>query len=500
MATLPLPYPGAGGCNCCSLSRRCFLSASIAGFATPFVAAAAANVDAQPEDIGAPLDLKSLRPKPKVKIMEAVLRQPTPYWLGWPGTSYDLEGHRKEYQQAFQQMAARTGVTLEMEPAPLDSQDAINAWVEKVKAAKPEAILLNLQHLQMWKWLDPIKKAGIPTIIWSPIGMAFTQHVRQISRQPGIHVISSLDSAAMEQAFRMVRAKKQFEETRLLVLRGSDRKETVLDRLGTKVRYIPRDTLHELFNRMPLTEEAREIAKTAKAAAEKTVEPTEEDLHNAARAFLTARRLLRDEECNAITSDCLGMVSSRVVPTPPCMAVSMFQDHGVTYGCEADVFGALSLMLSSYLFDKPGFMNDPVPETVHNTLIAAHCVCGTRLEGFDGPQERHILRSHSESDLGVAVQVLWKEGARATLVRFQNPHELIVDTGTVVGNIDTPPAGGCRTSVEIQMDRMEDARDVMGFHQVVLLGDHRRDLQAFCQMNGIRMLSSPEVAPKAEPA
>ena len=273
-----------------------------------------------------------------------------------------------------------------------------------------------------------------------------------------------------------------------------------MDRLGTKVRYIPRDTLHQMFERMPLTDEAREIAKNAQAAAEKTIEPTEADLHNASRAFITARRLLRDEQCNAITSDCLGMVSSRVMPTPPCMAVSMFQDHGVTYGCEADVFGAMSLMLPSYLLDKPGFMNDPVPETVHNTLVAAHCVCGTRLQGFDKPQERHILRSHSESNIGVSLQVLWKEGAKATLVRFQNPHELIVDTGTVVGNINTPPAGGCRTSVEIQMDRIEDARDVLGFHQVVLLGDHRRDFHAFCQMYGIKMLNSPQVAPKTEQA
>lgn len=39
-----------------------------------------------------------------------------------------------------------------------------------------------------------------------------------------------------------------------------------------------------------------------------------------------------------------GMVSQRKVPTPPCMAASIFQDSGVTCGCEADVFGAMSLL------------------------------------------------------------------------------------------------------------------------------------------------------------
>jgi len=474
------------------------VASSIAAFAaTPFVALAA-NDEPKSEGLDKHIDLQSLRPAPKVRIKEVILRREPPYWLGWPGTSYDLEGHRKEYEAAFKEMADNTGITLDMDPTPIEKQENVAAWVEKAKAEKVDAILIHLQHLHCWRWLDPVKKAGIPAIIWAPIGTAFTQHVLKISRMPGIHVISSLETSAMEQAFRMIRAKRQFEETRLLVLRGKERKETVLERLGTKVRYIPRDNLHELFHQMPLTDEAREIAKKAAKDAESVVEPSEEDLHNAARAFLTAKRICRDEKANAITSDCLGMVSSHVVPTPPCMAVSMFQDGGVTYGCEADVFGAISLMFTSYLFDKPSFMNDPVPETVENLLLAAHCVCATKLDGFDGPQERHILRSHSESDLGVALQVLWKEGRPVTLVRFQNPNELILDTGVVVGNQDTPPAGGCRTDVKIKMDRVEDCRDVLGFHQVVFAGNHRRDVENFCQMWGIKVINSPERAPREE--
>lgn len=494
------PALPCGACNCCTVSRRKFLASSLVAFAAaPFAAAAAPPKEAG-EDLGEYIDIKQLRPKPKVRIKEVIVRQKPPYWLGWPGTSYDLEGHRKEYEAAFAKMAKSTGVTVEIDPAPLEAPEAVMPWVDRAKQEGHDAILIHIQHIHCWKWLEPLKKAGIPAIIWAPVGMAFTGHVLKISRSPGIHVISSLQTEAIEQAFRMIRAKRQFEETRLLVLKGSERKETVLDRLGTKVRYVPRDTLHELFHKMPVNDEVRDIAYTARRNAEKVVEPSRADLHNAARAYMTAKRLMRAEAANAITSDCLGMVSSKVVPTPPCMAVSMFQDRGVTYGCEADVFGALSLMLSSYLLDKPGFMNDPVPETVKNVLIAAHCVCGTRLNGFGNEQERHILRSHSESNIGVALQVLWKKGQPCTLVRFTSPHELIVDTGVVVGNINTPPAGGCRTSVEIAMDKVEDVRDVAGFHQVVLYGNHRRDLEAFCQMWGIKAVSSPEKAPRDIPA
>jgi len=240
------------------------------------------------------------------------------------------------------------------------------------------------------------------------------------------------------------------------------------------------------------------VAGQVRRRARKIVEPTRQDALNSARSYQAAKRLMRNEEANAITTDCLGMVTDRKVPTPPCMGASLFQDGGVTYGCEADVFGAMSLMLPSYLFDRPGYMHDPVPETVKNVLVASHCVSGTRLNGFDESPEPFIMRSHSESALGVSPQVLWKEGQPITQVRFQNDRELIVDSGTVVGNVDTPPAGGCRTSVEIVMDKIEDVRDVLGFHQVPFYGNHRREVEAFCQLYGIKVIHSHEEALKRE--
>jgi hypothetical protein len=82
-------------------------------------------------------------------------------------------------------------------------------------------------------------------------------------------------------------------------------------------------------------------------------------------------------------------------------------------------------------------------------------------------------------------------GKPLSLIRFKDTNELILDTGTVVSNVNTPPAGGCRTSVEVKMDSVEDPRDVLGFHQVVTLGNHRRIVEGFCQMYGINVIHSP---------
>ncbi len=335
------------------------------------------------------------------------------------------------------------------------------------------------------------KDLGVPLIVFAPIGTAFTQHVG-IGRLPGVYVVSSLEWQAVENGLQMIKAKRMYEETRVLHIRSNKTEETVMDKLGMKVKAIPRNTFNELYNKMPVTAEVKDIAYTMRRRALKVVEPTEEDILNAARVYTTAKRLMADEQANALSMDCLGMVTDKLIPTPPCGAWSMLQDEGITAGCEADLMGATTLMLTSYLLNRPGFMNDPVPETFKNLLIAAHCVSGTRLSGFDKPQVPFILRDHSESSLGVSVQVLWPVGEPVTLLDYNNPGEIIIDTGTVVGNVDTPPAGGCRTSVEIRMDNIEDCRDVKGFHQVVVLGNHRQIVEGFSQLYGINVVRSPQ--------
>jgi len=485
-------------CHCAHgcVSRRQFLSrvGALAGAGALQGLASGAYA----YDLGTPVDAASLRPHPKVNVTGAVLRFPLPYWLGWPGTSYDVEGHSAEYISTFTQSAAGLGVDLATVETPIENDAGLNEFMGSLDKRRPDAVLLILQHIGCWGWVDRVAAMGIPTIVFSPVGTSFTGHVKDISRRPGVHVVSSLEVDAVTQAMRMVRCKRQLEETRLLIVSGGERRETVLPGLGVKVRYVPRRIFREVFDRMPVTDEVKAVAEDFKRRADRIVEPDAEDRLNAAKAFVTAKSVMVGEEANAISMDCLGMVGARIVPTPPCMAWSTMQDVGVTAGCEADLFGALSLMFVSYLLDRPGYMNDPVAETAKNRLIASHCTSGTRLRGFDEDPVPLILRHHSESDLGVSPQILWPVGEPCSLVSFTGPGQVIVDTGTVEGNIDTPPAGGCRTSVEISMDRIEDARDVLGFHQVVTWGDHRRAVDAYAQMYGLDVIHSPERAPESE--
>src|SRR5664279_2227416 len=307
-------------CAGCLSRRRCLqiISTAAAGltFSGGILPALAKSRKADPDFV----DPTRLRPKPKVRLDAAILQQPRPYWLGWPGTTYNLDQRQKEYRGQLAASCRRLAIDLHEEDKPIEDEAAMTAFLKAVRERKPDGLLVILQHMNCWSWVNRLaNEAGIPIIVFSPIGTSFTGHVAGISRQPGVYVVSSLEWSAVEDSLRMIRAKRMFEETRVLWIQGNQRNETVLDR-----------------------------------------------------------------------------------------------------------------------------------------LVTSHCVSGTRLNGFGQKPAPYILRSHSESGLGISVQVLWPVAAPVSLIRFQNPGELIVDTGTVVSNINTPPAGGCRTSVEIKMDTVED--------------------------------------------
>ena len=120
--------------------------------------------------------------------------------------------------------------------------------------------------------------------------------------------------------------------------------------------------------------------------------------------------------------------------------------------------------------------------------MGAHCSCPTRLDGFDKSPEPFILRSHSESDLGCAVQVLWRKGQKVTLMEFDGPEKILLGTGRVLRNIDTPPSGGCRTSVELELDGIPDSLDTKGFHQLFIYGDLEVPFKNYCKLAGIEVV------------
>ena len=413
------------------------------------------------------------------------------YWMGWPGAAYDIPARQREYTQILSAAAEKFDVQLDIKPEPLADENAVNACLEQLKNRPPYGLVVVSMSLnQSWPHINKIAKerGDIPTIVFSPMGTSFTAHLQGTRNIPGVYVAATQDLDWLSYGLRMLRTKWDMENARICIVRGDKPEDKKLNVIGTTLHYIPRKRYPQQYRKIEQSDEVRAIADYYTKNAKKIVEPSRQDILNAARNYVLARKLMAEENCQGISVDCLPLVQNRLIPAPPCIAWLRLNDEGSVGACEADWNAAISLRLTSYLFDRPGFMQDPAPNTVNNTLMGAHCSCPTKLDGFDKDHEPFILRSHSESNIGVAPQVLWREGQKATIMKFQGPESILLGTGRVLRNIETPPAGGCRTSVELELDDVADCRDTKGFHQLFIYGDLELPFKAYCQLAGIQVV------------
>jgi len=419
-------------------------------------------------------------------VRAAFVRRKGDFWMSCPGRSYPVDAEMKRYGGLLAQAAQDLGVQLVMNANPIYEQKDQDAFIGRLKANPPDGVVLLVmdRHGVAWPTANALADTGIPSVIFAPIGTAFTQNVLAPSKKPGAYVVSSLEFGGVVQGMRMIRAAAQLRNTQILVVKGKERKDGQLADLGCRVRVVPTEDYAKEFDSVPVSAEVRQMADGFVKRAQKCVEPSLQDLIDQARHYLAARSLMCREDADAITMDCLGLASSKRTPTP-CLAWMGLNDSGeVVAGCEADMNAVTTMLLVRYLFDKPGYIQDPLPETVHHTLCGFHCTSATKLDGFDRPPAPYIIRSH-HSDTCAAPQVLWRVGQRVTIAQFSGTKKLIIASGEVVGNVDTPPGGGCRTDVEVKLDSDIDPRDFPGFHQVFFYGDHQDDLLAYCQMHRI---------------
>jgi L-fucose isomerase-like protein len=193
--------------------------------------------------------------------------------------------------------------------------------------------------------------------------------------------------------------------------------------------------------------------------------------------------------------DCLGALG-KIPVSLPCIAWSRMNDDRIPAACEADLGAVASHVLTQYLFNRPGFQQDPVADTSDDSIIGAHCSCPTRLNGFDAaPEPFDLMHHHGNRD--AVPRTLWATGQRVTSIdllpgrvttspsdnsKVTEPSEMLISVGTVLDNMDVPPSGGCVVSVKVKFDGTQKVLSFPGFHQLFFYGDYGRELENFCQL------------------
>jgi hypothetical protein len=476
---------GHGGGCCSSLHRRDFLS--VLGLSA--VAANAGLLNFTSAAVAG--EAKPTAKKPRVRAV-VFRRNVDSYWMGWPGACYDIKAREADYAKIMSDAAKELDIDLEIAAEPFSDMAAVEKLLAECKQSPPDGIIITVGSLHPDYWPQAnrfvAEKGELPAIIFSPMGTSFTGNLQGTRKAKKTFTAATQDLSWLATGMRMFRTMWDMKNARLCIINGNKAEDRVMDGLGTTLHFIPLDRWVEEFKKTEITEEIRAMADSLTKTAKKIVEPKPDDILNAAKNYVVAKQIMAAENCNGISLNCLDLVQARRIPCPPCMAWQRLNDEGYVGCCECDLNAAISLRLCSSLCGRPGFMQDPAPNTVNNTLMGAHCSSPTKLRGFDQPALPQILRSHSESEIGVSPQVLWPLDEAVTIMSLIAPTKMILGTGKVVANIDTPPAGGCRTSLEIALDGGVDSLDCRGFHQPIILGKHDHLFKAYGQLADIEVL------------
>jgi len=476
----------AAGCGeRAKVGRRAFLGAASAVAALlPLRGSALA---AEGEDAGEKPAGPGARCVPIVRA--CFVRRKGDYGLRWPGAVYDGAAALRRYAEELGAAAKELNLRLDLRAEPLYSQTEGDAWVAEAAEAKPDGLLVVVLDRQEHAWPTAGKAIDtkLPTVVFSPVGTSFTTNTAAPSRKPGCFIASTDDFGQVRWGLKMLGAGARMRATRALVIAGGSEADAEMEHLGIRLRYVPAKTFLDEYERTPESDEIRSLAEDYMKRARRLAGATKQDVLNGVRSYVVARTLRARAEADAITMDCLGALG-RTKVSLPCIAWSRMNDDGIPAACEADVGAVASLVMTHYLFDRPGFQQDPVADTADDTIIGAHCSCPTRLHGYDVPPEPFDIKHH-HGNRDAVPRTVWRKGQRVTSIDLlpgsgQTPSTVLVSAGTVMENKEVPPSGGCVVSVKVKFDGHQEVLSFPGFHQIFFYGDYKEQIRDFCQLCG----------------
>ncbi len=422
-------------------------------------------------------------------------------WWSWPGNEFDAEGHQKKYTAALRKMEKRLGMKILTENRSIANNNDAQQLIRQIQDSPPDGLLLimfyNRSLPQADLLLEAAQKLNIPAVFF--IGLGVKHGPVGHYRRPGVYFIQSLDNLeAIEYGMRMINTRKLLGQCLLLSITEADKpREGIEPFFGIRVRVIPFARYADQFHKIKINDTARDLIKkiTAKATEMRGITP--ESLENAMRAHFALTFLLRSENADGVTMNCLrrGMLK-------PCVSFSLLNGNLIPAACENDLPAAYTQLLGQLLIGRPGFQHNPCYETEKNHYYASHCTCPTKMYGPEGPELPYLLRRFLHSNEGSsAIQVFWKPADPVTMVKYYpgSKPKLDVYAGRVVKSHPMPPAGGCATNVEVEITDRSDACMVKGHHNLLFCGDFARHFRLFAQLYKME-LADTGYLPQRKPA
>jgi len=429
----------------------------------------------------------------KVKVARIYMGKPNnPYW---PQPNLDLKKEIRFYKSEFAKLADELA----------DVDFAIEALVTSPEQASGLKGMLKgvdgilVIHLTMGTGgiLQEILKAQKPTVVFA---VPYSGHgwtgFGSLQKQPlgaKLECMLTSDYRQLAVAVRPFRAIHHLREAKILNVTTrsfSGYADAMKNKFGTEMKQIGLEQVVDAYNAVSNSKAKAETERWTKEAV-KVVEPSRSDIFKSCKLALALENLLDAEDATVMTVDCYGTMWDKTIKLPayPCLGFTRLNNMGLGGICESDLQSAMTHIIFQGLVGKPGFISDPTVDESNDSIILAHCLGTTKMDGPDGPAAPYKLRTVMERREGVTPQVFMRIGQKVTQAKLVGTDFLPYFTGVV---IDAPDVDrGCRTKITVKVDG--DTEKLWknwssGLHRVTCYGDCTKELGYFCRFKEIKMV------------
>jgi L-fucose isomerase-like protein len=322
-------------------------------------------------------------------------------------------------------------------------------------------------------------------------------------RSRGMEGYAVYDYDELNSLLSLLRVRKAIQKTRILRISGG---ETISwgvvssiydfvklkEKYGTETRTV---LFEEFFEEMYKTiaenkKEAERLTDGLIKEAEK-VHIKREGIIGSVYFYLTAKKLMEMNGCNAFTSSCFELCSTQIPEKgkfTPCLAHILLKDEGYPSSCEEDISALLAMAFLMYLSKKSSYMGNPIiPNKKENILGIHHDMPGLKMYGIDKKPLPYEIRPFTFGGWGVSMRYDFSrdKGKAVTLGRFDPAAKkmLLIKGEIIKGNnfkTQGPSGWSCILGLDIKisdgMKYFHNAAD-FGHHLAMVYGDYTDEIK-----------------------
>lgn len=210
------------------------------------------------------------------------------------------------------------------------------------------------------------------------------------------------------------------------------------------------------------------------------------------QAYLALKKLVAQKALDAVAVECWPEFMAGFGGAV-CYALSRLNDEGIVAACEADVNGAVTMLIGSYLSSQANFIADLVgAEEEENQLIFWHC--GNGPLSLIAPGVNPVAGVHPNRKTPLSVYFPLK-GGPVTVSRLSSDHNgdlrLLLGSGTgiVTNLLYSGNSLPIRISGSVQETLDTILYEGIEHHYIVTYGDFRNEFKEIAELLGLRTIN-----------